>query len=145
MPPKRTAAMKGSTSLQSTAVKRPAPSDMETVCEYEQRRQRNNIAVKKSREKSRARAQMTTAKVEQLRLENSELEGKVSILTKELELLKDLLVLRAGKACETDSGENAVVSESSTTGVSSSIAANPSHVQQDHGYVSVINRPHKPR
>ena len=145
MPPKQAAAMKGSTSVQRRAMKRPAPSDTESDSEYQQRRQRNNIAVKKSREKSRARAQMTTAKVEELRRENNELEGKISVLSKELDLLKDLLVLRAGKTCETDNNEDAVVSESSTTGVSSSTAADPSHVQQDHGYVSVINRPRKPR
>jgi len=138
MPPKRGAAKRGSTSsARQNAVKRPAESDTESENEYRQRRERNNVAVKKSRENSRARAQVTASKVEQLRRENTELEAKINILTKELDLLKDLLVLRAGKKGSTATGEGAVTSQSSTSTV---VVADPNLISQDHGYVSQTKR-----
>jgi len=145
MPPKRAAAMKGSTSVQRAGVKRPVQSDTESDVEYRQRRERNNVAVKKSRAKSRARAEMTTAKVEELRRENSELEGKVSILSKELDLLKDLLVLRAGTKCGADNSKQAAASQPSPAAGGSSSAADPNLIRQDHGYVSQVKRTHKTR
>lgn len=63
--------------------------------EYRLRRERNNVAVKKSREKSRSRVVETSVRVETLKKENDELEGKVSTLTKELSLLKELLLSSA--------------------------------------------------
>jgi len=140
MPPKRAAAREGSKSAQRRAVKRPAEFDAESDSEYRQRRERNNIAVKKSREKSRARAQMTSDKVEELRRENTELEGKVNILSKELELLKDLLVLRASKKNDADNREDAVTSQLPSAADSCSVASNPELINQDHGYVSQIKR-----
>jgi len=147
MPPKRAAAAtKGSTVVQRSAVKRPAQSDTESNSEYRQRRERNNVAVKKSRDKSRARAQMTTAKVEELRRENTELEGKINVLTKELDLLKDLLVLRAGKKCDTDDNEDAELpSQSDSAADSRVVTADPDLIDQDHGYVSQIKRIRKHR
>jgi len=129
--------------VQRSVVKRPAQSDTESEHEYRQRRQRNNVAVKKSRAKSRARAQMTMAKVEELRQENVELEGKINILSKELDLLKDLLVLRAGKKCEAndDDSEDVVVpSMSDPAAGSHTAAADPDLIEQDHGYVSRFKR-----
>ncbi len=58
--------------------------------EYLARRERNNIAVKKSREKSRAKNKGTVEKVNMLKKENMELEQQVTILSKELGVLKDL-------------------------------------------------------
>ena len=58
--------------------------------EYLLRRERNNIAVKKSREKSRAKAKGTVEKVAKLNEENASLEQQVTILAKELGVLKDL-------------------------------------------------------
>ena len=58
--------------------------------EYLLRRERNNIAVKKSREKSRAKAKGTVEKVAKLKEENASLEQQVTILAKELGVLKDL-------------------------------------------------------
>lgn len=63
--------------------------------EYRLRRERNNMAVKKSREKSRSKVVETSVRVETLKKENDELEGKVSMLTKELSLLKELLLSSA--------------------------------------------------
>jgi len=143
MPPKRHTATKASATVQRSAMKRPAQSDPESDSEYRQRRERNNIAVKKSREKSRARAQMTTAKVEDLRRENTELEGKINILSKELDLLKDLLVMRAGKKCDAGDSENAVASQSDSATETQSVTADPHLIDQDHGYVSPIKRTRK--
>lgn len=69
--------------------------------EYQRRRRRNNVAVRKSREKTRERSASTLQKVEQLKVENEELESKISILTKELSVLKDLFMDHARGFCGT--------------------------------------------
>jgi len=58
--------------------------------EYMQKRQRNNVAVKKSREKAKNRIQETQVRVEQLSKENEELQTKVNLLSKELNVLRAL-------------------------------------------------------
>jgi CCAAT/enhancer binding protein (C/EBP) gamma len=63
--------------------------------EYKARRERNNIAVRKSRDRSRAKAKETDEKLNDLRRENSCLEQKVEILSKELTVLKDLFLQHA--------------------------------------------------
>ncbi|ELU14769.1 hypothetical protein CAPTEDRAFT_179985 [Capitella teleta] len=63
--------------------------------DYHVKRQRNNIAVRKSREKSRAKAQETQERVRLLKKENADLEMKVTLLSKELHLLKDLFLSHA--------------------------------------------------
>lgn len=68
--------------------------------EYVARRERNNIAVRKSREKSRAKAKETVEQVNKLRRENEVLEQKVTILSKELSVLKDLFLAHAGNVTE---------------------------------------------
>lgn len=64
--------------------------------EYRLHRERNNLAVKKSRTKSKQRAQETQQKVAQLRAENEALVAKIKILNKELSFLKDLFLAHAG-------------------------------------------------
>ena len=143
MPPKRAAAVRGGKPVQRSAAKRPAPAvEEEEDSEYRDRRERNNIAVKKSRAKSRARAQMTADKVAELQRENTELEGKIKVLSKELDLLKDLLVLQAGKKNHADSSKDAVTTSPSSAASADtcSAAADPDLINQDHGYVSPINR-----
>ena len=66
--------------------------------EYKKRRERNNLAVKKSRNKSKIRTQQTLDRVNQLKQENEMLETKIKILTKELNFLKDLFLAHAGTA-----------------------------------------------
>jgi len=66
--------------------------------EYKKRRERNNLAVKKSRNKSKVRTQQTLDRVNQLKQENEMLETKIKILTKELNFLKDLFLAHAGTA-----------------------------------------------
>jgi len=64
--------------------------------EYRKLRERNNEAVKKSRTRTKMRTQATLEKVEKLRQENSNLEGKIDGLKKELDLLKELFMSHAG-------------------------------------------------
>ncbi|KAL3860404.1 hypothetical protein ACJMK2_010529 [Sinanodonta woodiana] len=70
--------------------------------DYKKRRERNNLAVKKSREKSRQKARETVEQVHRLRAENEMLEQKVQILSKELSVLKDLFLAHAGTVAEGD-------------------------------------------
>jgi len=66
--------------------------------EYKKRRERNNMAVKKSRNKSKMRTQQTMQRVNELKEENERLETKVKLLSKELSFLKDLFLAHAGSA-----------------------------------------------
>lgn len=59
--------------------------------EYRRRRERNNIAVRKSREKAKQRSRDTERKVNDLAKENDSLRKRVELLTKELNVLKSLL------------------------------------------------------
>ena len=65
--------------------------------EYKRRRERNNEAVRKSRQKSRQKASETEQKVSALKKENADLEQRVVLLNKELELLKDLFLSHASE------------------------------------------------
>lgn len=68
--------------------------------EYRLRRERNNMAVKKSRLKSKQKAQDTLQRVNQLKEENERLEAKIKLLTKELSVLKDLFLEHAHNLAE---------------------------------------------
>ena len=58
--------------------------------EYRQKRDRNNIAVRKSREKSKVRVLDTEKRVRELEDENTHLQSKIALLSKELNVLKSL-------------------------------------------------------
>ena len=58
--------------------------------EYREKRERNNIAVRKSREKNRLQILETQRRVKDLEEENSALQSKITLLSKELKVLKDL-------------------------------------------------------
>lgn len=58
--------------------------------EYRQKRERNNIAVRKSRFKSKQKYVETQHKVDELQEENTRLQSKVDFLTKELNVLRSL-------------------------------------------------------
>ncbi|CAH1779955.1 unnamed protein product [Owenia fusiformis] len=77
---------------QEPRVKKMPPKDTE---EYKVRRDRNNLAVKKSREKAREKKLESNQRVQKLREENQALEQKVTILSKELSVLKDLFLTHA--------------------------------------------------
>ncbi|XP_013788771.1 CCAAT/enhancer-binding protein gamma-like [Limulus polyphemus] len=66
--------------------------------DYRRRRERNNLAVKKSRNKSKIQTQQTLDRVQKLKAENEMLEVKIKILSKELSFLKDLFLAHAGNA-----------------------------------------------
>lgn len=58
--------------------------------EYREKRERNNKAVRKSREKNRQQIMDTQQRVKELESENSQLQSKIALLSKELRVLKDL-------------------------------------------------------
>ncbi|XP_056267935.1 CCAAT/enhancer-binding protein gamma [Pseudoliparis swirei] len=71
------------------------PSAEKDSDEYRQRRERNNLAVKKSRQRSKQKAVDTQQRVDQLKEENQRLEAKITLLSKELSVLKDLFLEHA--------------------------------------------------
>jgi len=58
--------------------------------EYKERRARNNVAVRKSRDKAKIKQQETNQKLSELSSNNEALQKKVDLLTKELNVLKGL-------------------------------------------------------
>ncbi|XP_010884030.1 CCAAT/enhancer binding protein (C/EBP) 1 [Esox lucius] len=62
--------------------------------EYRLRRERNNIAVRKSRDKARRRIQLTQQRALQLQEENYRLQVLIGQLTQELDTLKNILSQR---------------------------------------------------
>lgn len=58
--------------------------------EYRLKRDRNNIAVRKSRQKSKMRVIDTERRVKELEDENAQLQSKIALLSKELNVLKSL-------------------------------------------------------
>lgn len=59
--------------------------------EYRRRRERNNIAVRKSREKAKQTCKDTEKRVNELVSENNKLRKRVELFSKELSVLKNLL------------------------------------------------------
>ncbi|KAL2076904.1 hypothetical protein ACEWY4_027505 [Coilia grayii] len=78
----------------SGRMKKGASVDKESD-EYRQRRERNNLAVKKSRMRSKQKAADTQQRVNELKEENERLEAKIKLLSKELSVLKDLFLEHA--------------------------------------------------
>ncbi|BET02366.1 Basic region leucine zipper [Nesidiocoris tenuis] len=62
---------------------------------YRKKRDRNNMAVKRSRVKSRMKTQETVERVEQLKRENDQLVEKINLMSKELSFLKELFIAQA--------------------------------------------------
>lgn len=83
----------GGKSLPPSKMKKP-PADKDSE-EYRQRRERNNLAVKKSRMRSKQKAMDTQQRVNELKEENERLEAKIKLLSKELSVLKDLFLEHA--------------------------------------------------
>lgn len=59
--------------------------------EYKKRRERNNIAVRKSREKAKQRSRETEKKVSELQKANDTLHKEIEMLQKELDVVKSML------------------------------------------------------
>uniref|UniRef100_A0A671VG81 BZIP domain-containing protein n=1 Tax=Sparus aurata TaxID=8175 RepID=A0A671VG81_SPAAU len=68
--------------------------------EYRLRRERNNIAVRKSRDKARRRILLTQQRAQQLQEENQKLQMRIGQLTQELDTLKHILSQRHLKEAE---------------------------------------------
>ncbi|XP_071769792.1 CCAAT/enhancer-binding protein gamma [Centroberyx gerrardi] len=83
----------GGKAVPPSKMKKP-PADKDSD-EYRQRRERNNLAVKKSRMRSKQKAQDTQQRVNELKEENERLEAKIKLLSKELSVLKDLFLEHA--------------------------------------------------
>ncbi|XP_034067965.1 CCAAT/enhancer-binding protein-like [Gymnodraco acuticeps] len=62
--------------------------------EYRLRRERNNVAVRKSRDKARRRILLTQQRAGQLQEENQRLQSRIGQLTQELDSLKHILSQR---------------------------------------------------
>ena len=62
--------------------------------EYRMRRERNNVAVRKSRDKARRRIVLTQQRATQLQEENQRLQIRIGQLTQELDTLKHILSQR---------------------------------------------------
>lgn len=75
------------------------------------------MAVKKSRLKSKQKAQDTLQRVTQLKEENERLEAKIKLLTKELSVLKDLFLEHAHSLAD---NVQPVGTESTTTSAENS-------------------------
>lgn len=60
---------------------------------YRQQRMRNNMSVRKSREKMRHKMTQTAERIDRLRVENNTLSKEMDQLSKELTLLKNLVKL----------------------------------------------------
>lgn len=65
---------------------------------YQEKRNKNNDAVKKSRQKTKARSEETMIKVSYLKQENEKLEERIQLLTKELTFLRDIFLTHAKPA-----------------------------------------------
>ncbi|XP_072234616.1 CCAAT/enhancer binding protein (C/EBP) 1 isoform X1 [Leuresthes tenuis] len=78
-------------SLRAPLTKRSISKDSE---EYRMRRERNNIAVRKSRDKARRRILLTQQRAMQLQEENQKLQMRIGQLTQELDTLKHILSQR---------------------------------------------------
>ena len=85
------------TGTQPTPGKAPRPSKSmkkklldKNSSEYRLKRDRNNVAVRKSREKSKVRVVETERRVKELEEENVQLQSKITLLMKELNVLKSL-------------------------------------------------------
>ena len=101
------------------------------VEDYTIKRDRNNVSVKKSRQKSRLRAREMKDRVDNLREENADLEHKVAILSKELGLLKELFIAHAGRG---GADGDRCLSNSPTVAPKAAVDENAVSVNKDHGY-----------
>jgi len=64
--------------------------------EYREKREKNNNAVKRSRDKSKAKAVEAQVRVQKLQTENEYLRSTVDNMTSELKYLKEMLISQAG-------------------------------------------------
>lgn len=100
--------------------------------DYKKRRERNNIAVRKSRQLSRMKAKITQEKVSKLREENQKLEQRVQILSKELSVLRDLFLSSAETSAANSVPENTFQGKVGNSFEFDQVFENKAAVQTDH-------------
>lgn len=85
--------------------------------EYFKKRERNNIAVRKSRRKAKQRIEETKQRVDDLTKENEDLRIKVALLQKELNVLRSLFTANGGvtNGNNLPNGVNVIFRTSSTS------------------------------
>jgi len=64
---------------------------------YKEKRDKNNDAVKRSRQKTKQKCEETMKKVNLLKNENETLEERIKLLSKELTFLKDIFLEHANR------------------------------------------------
>ena len=70
-------------------------SDMDE--EYVKKREKNNAAVKRARQKAKEKSQQTFQRIQIIKNENKELEERIKAMSKELSTMKDLYAKYTGK------------------------------------------------
>jgi len=96
--------------------------------EYLARRAKNNEAIKKSREKARAKAAETKQRVEELRTDNKQLEDKISALDQEMKFLKEVFIAhgpRGGEASSTATSGSGPVTPAAVEAAARAAAPTP--------------------
>jgi seryl-tRNA synthetase len=78
--------------------------------EYEKKRERNNVAVRKSRKKAKQKIEETRQRVDDLAQENEDLRTKVALLQKELNVLRSLFA--NGGISDVPTGVNVIFTSS---------------------------------
>lgn len=92
-------------SLRPPVTKRSISKDS---AEYRLRRERNNVAVRKSRDKARRRILLTQQRAVQLQDENQKLQLRIGQLTQELDTLKHILSQRHLQGSEEGNAEASI-------------------------------------
>ena len=64
---------------------------------YLKKREKNNAAVKRARQKAKERAKKTNQRIQSIRSENKELEERIKALSEELTAIKDVYAKYTGK------------------------------------------------
>ena len=122
----------------AAGTKRSAGNDQEI---YRIKRDRNNIAVQKSRQKSRQLVKNTTEKMSILKTENAELERRLAELDEERAQLKRWLQVRTSGCGREDDSTSKTATQSSTAVNQPKYYADPQSVQKDHEYTVVLLTP----
>lgn len=71
--------------------------DSEMDEDYIKKREKNNAAVKRARQKAKEKSQQTFQRIQNIKNENKELEDRIKALSKELSTMKNIYEKYTGK------------------------------------------------
>jgi len=71
--------------------------DSEMDEDYVKKREKNNAAVKRARQKAKEKSQQTFKRIQNIKNENKELEERIKALSKELSTMKNIYEKYTGK------------------------------------------------